>query len=599
MIAQLQAMQALTDTALSHLTLNDLLTEVLARLTTVMSIANVGIFLLEEDGRTLTLQAGCGLMEHEVGQVQAAVGLGFPGRIAASRAPLVVDKPSDADFAGAPSFVQERLHALAGVPLLVDEELEGQPTSQLVGMLLVGSDTPRHFTDGDVQLLQRAADRIALAIDRARLYSAEQEARQRAEVALARAQASEAEATARAEHMHTILETMTDGVAVYDSAGYLQRVNRAYRELRGMEQAPAGFETQPLREQTHLFRVRDAATGKLLPFEATPAGRALRGEVDRGSSRDVRVQAFDGREMEVSVSAAPLREPNGRIAGAVLVLRDLTEYKRMAREREEASASELAAREATRRMEAFVAVAAHDLRAPLTAVFGYLGLAQRQTERLATAVRETYPHLAARLDAVQDRLDDASEGAKRLARLLTLLFDAEAIRTGKLVLHRSPSDLTMLLCEYVEALRVAAPERTIRLRLPGHGAPISVEVDADCIGRVVTNFVTNALKYSPPEKPVDVSVTARRGQARVAVHDYGRGIAKAEQGRVWELFHRGAENTTQGTWPVGTLAGSLGLGLYICKAIIEAHGGRVGVESVVGKGSRFWFTLPLASPPAS
>ena len=102
--------------------------------------------------------------------------------------------------------------------------------------------------------------------------------------------------------------------------------------------------------------------------------------------------------------------------------------------------------------------------------------------------------------------------------------------------------------------------------------------------------MTNALKYSPPDRPVDVSVEARRGQARVAVRDAGRGIPKAERAQVWELFHQasGVATATQG----GTYRGSLGLGLYICKTIVEAHGGRVGVQSAVGKGSVFWFTLP-------
>jgi signal transduction histidine kinase len=110
--------------------------------------------------------------------------------------------------------------------------------------------------------------------------------------------------------------------------------------------------------------------------------------------------------------------------------------------------------------------------------------------------------------------------------------------------------------------------------------------DADRIGQVVANYVTNALKYSPPDQPVDVSVAVRRAQACVAVRDAGPGIPKADRAQVWELFQRGSGVTPQG--------GSLGLGLYISRAIVEAHGGQVGVKSAVGKGSTFWFTLPLS-----
>ncbi len=109
---------------------------------------------------------------------------------------------------------------------------------------------------------------------------------------------------------------------------------------------------------------------------------------------------------------------------------------------------------------------------------------------------------------------------------------------------------------------------------------------------MVTNYVTNALKYAPPDRPVDVSVAARGSRARVAVRDQGPGIPAAERARVWEVFHRVPGATVQGGTK-GGMKGSLGLGLHISKAIVTAHGGRVGVKSAVGEGSTFWFTLPL------
>src|SRR5262249_49399501 len=148
-------------------------------------------------------------------------------------------------------------------------------------------------------------------------------------------------------------------------------------------------------------------------------------------------------------------------------------------------------------------------------------------------------------------------------------------------------DLATLVREQVEALRVAAPGRTIRLRMPAGGGPILVDADADRIREVVANYVTNALKYSPPDRPVSVSVSleARSACARVAVHDEGPGIPKTERAHLGELFHR-----VPGVAPQGDVtSGSLGLGLYVSKAIIEAHRGRVGFKSTVGKGSTFWF----------
>ncbi len=111
---------------------------------------------------------------------------------------------------------------------------------------------------------------------------------------------------------------------------------------------------------------------------------------------------------------------------------------------------------------------------------------------------------------------------------------------------------------------------------------------------MLANYLTNALKYAPPERPIDVSVGVRRGLARVAVRDQGPGIPQAERARVWELFHQVPGAEAWGGTAGGVQRGSLGLGLYICKAIVETHGGRVGVESAVAEGSTFWFTLPLA-----
>ena len=198
---------------------------------------------------------------------------------------------------------------------------------------------------------------------------------------------------------------------------------------------------------------------------------------------------------------------------------------------------------------------------------------------------------------MRQRLEDANQGAQRLTRLLTLLFDTSAIRTDRLELHRKVYNLVALVREQVAGQRAAAPGCTIRLHPGAGGEPVLVEADADRLGQVVANYLTNALKYGPPDRRVEVSIDVSAdvsgmggGWARVAVHDAGPGIPEAERERVWELFHWAPGVETQGR----THSDSLGLGLYICKVIIEAHGGRVGVESTVGEGSTFWFTLPLA-----
>lgn len=115
--------------------------------------------------------------------------------------------------------------------------------------------------------------------------------------------------------------------------------------------------------------------------------------------------------------------------------------------------------------------------------------------------------------------------------------------------------------------------------------------DAQRLGQVVTNYVTNALKYSPADRPVTVGLDVEEGQARVWVRDEGPGLPAEEQERIWDRFHQARGIEVQSGSGVG-----LGLGLYICRSIIEQHQGHVGVQSTSGAGSTFWFTVPLARP---
>jgi signal transduction histidine kinase len=124
------------------------------------------------------------------------------------------------------------------------------------------------------------------------------------------------------------------------------------------------------------------------------------------------------------------------------------------------------------------------------------------------------------------------------------------------------------------------------LRLPADQT-VTVLADADRIGQVVTNYVTNAIKYSPADSPIEVGLDVGVARARVWVRDEGPGLPLEEQEHIWERFHRVKGIRAQSGTGVG-----LGLGLHICQTIIERHHGQVGVASAPGRGSTFWFTLP-------
>src|SRR6266567_2755356 len=154
-------------------------------------------------------------------------------------------------------------------------------------------------------------------------------------------------------------------------------------------------------------------------------------------------------------------------------------------------------------------------------------------------------------------------------------------------------ELSLAWCNLVEIVRETV---TNQQELPAQGLfeqelpvddLVAVIADADRIRQALTNYLTNALKFSPADQPIKIYLEVSDAEARVTVQDKGPGIPDSEQGRIWERFQQGQRQ------PVGS-GGGLGLGLYITRTIIHQHRGQVGVESHSGEGSTFWFTLPLA-----
>ena len=194
------------------------------------------------------------------------------------------------------------------------------------------------------------------------------------------------------------------------------------------------------------------------------------------------------------------------------------------------------------------------------------------------------------LSAVIVMLTRAQSATRRMTRLVNELLDVSRIQTGRMEARLELCDLLALTRAVIAEQRQTQPGRVIRLETACDAA--SVLADPDRISEVIDNYLSNALKYSPADSPIIVSLAACDDDvARVCVRDEGQGIAPETQARIWNVFERldsGGAQRAQGV--------NLGLGLHICKTIIALHGGEVGVESAVGAGSTFWFTLPLAAP---
>lgn len=260
------------------------------------------------------------------------------------------------------------------------------------------------------------------------------------------------------------------------------------------------------------------------------------------------------------------------------------ERERLLQERAEAHANELALRESNRRADEFLSIASHELRTPLTTINGNIQLAKRRVRTLTKD--EPQDSFDNKLDLVVELLGRAERQVRVQNRLVSDLLDVSRIQSNRLELRSDACDLATIVHECVEDQRSSNLSRTLTLTLPQGEVPILA--DPDRIAQVVTNYLTNALKYSAASMPVEVHFTVENGFARVAVRDRGPGLPPEEQERLWERFYR-----VPGVQALSGSGMGLGLGLYICRTIIERHQGQVGVQSAPGHGSTFWFTLPL------
>jgi signal transduction histidine kinase len=274
----------------------------------------------------------------------------------------------------------------------------------------------------------------------------------------------------------------------------------------------------------------------------------------------------------------------------VLIRHEMAWREKLASERAnlESRVQVLALLTLNQRLNEFVSIAGHELRTPLASALINIQLAERQAAKLAK--RSSTPNgEGGDVERLSRLLQSTERQLQRQRRLISDMLDLSRLQEGKLEVERHKVDLVALVQESVQEQRVLQPERTITLALPGHDTQLCVLADADRLSQVVTNLLSNALKYSPEQKPVAVSLELRNERARVGVHDEGVGLTAKQREHIWEQFYRAPGVEVQSGSAVG-----LGLGLYITREIVERHEGEVGIVSKRGKGSTFWFELPLA-----
>jgi PAS domain S-box-containing protein len=272
---------------------------------------------------------------------------------------------------------------------------------------------------------------------------------------------------------------------------------------------------------------------------------------------ELAIDRGDGRLRPLLASAAPILDQNGQVTAVVGAFRDITSLKEAARIKDE-----------------FVSVVSHELRSPLTPIRGYVQLVARELAREGNH------------DLQVKRLNSIDGHVVRLARLVDDLLDVSRLRAGSLEIRPLSSDLVELTRDVVQVR--SEGEETTRITFVPRRASITGDWDPDRIQQVIDNLVGNALKYSPSDGKVTVTVDVIDERAAISVADEGPGISLSDRQNVFGAFFR-TEDATSSQAP------GLGLGLYICRELVHAHDGAIEVLEAPGGGAEFRVLLPMTA----
>jgi signal transduction histidine kinase len=543
---RLRRLQQLTDAALANLRLDELLGTLLERAKEMLDADTAAVLLLEESTRELVARAAVGIEEEVERGIRIPLGRGFAGRIAAERRPVVLDDVDHADVLN-PILHEKGIKSMVGVPLAVG--------GKLIGVLHVGSLTPRVFGPDDVALLQLAGDRAAMGIENARLFASERDAR----IRLERLQAV-TDAALSQLGLEDLLAVLLPRIREILSAGTcaVLLVDERRREL--VARAAVGIEEE-VEQGVRIpigggFAGRVAAERRPVVLDHVDEAHVLNPIlIEKGIKSLLGVPLFV-REEVLGVLHVGTHVPRVFTRDDVELLQLVAERVALAIERarlyeEMVTLDQLKLN--------FVAIASHELRTPATAVYGVLATLVERGDSLPDDLRETL-------------LRVGFEQGERLRVLLEDLLDLSRLDAAAIDVAPRP----VVLHTLVEglALKAVPPGTVVEVDVAPDLAAVA---DPTVIDRVLSNLLINAVRHGKP--PITVSAERRDRYVRIAVEDCGQGVPPELRPRLFERFARGED-----------AAGS-GLGLAIARAYARAHGGDL-VYDPRDHGARFELLLP-------
>ncbi len=364
---------------------------------------------------------------------------------------------------------------------------------------------------------------------------------------LGRGDAGDPALRSEVEFLRSITANVSVGLVLLDEGSHPIFINPAAEALFGY--ALNEIRDVPLHESVHHHH----PDGRPFPIDECVIDGAFGTQSSLRQHRDVYVRK-DGTFFPVSCDVSPL-EIGGKRLGAVLEVGD-----RSAEAQAEGAKRDL------------VALIAHDLRTPLASVQGHVQLLRRRASRDS-----------GRDPSEVQSLESIAQGALRMNAMIQELLDASRLESGVVPLSRAPLEMSGLVALVVAEL--SPTEERERVTVGTSAPPVIAFVDKQRIERVIANLLSNALKYSPPHAPVRVDVRRSAGEAVVTVADRGPGIPSEQLPLLFQRFVRVERADPD--------PGGFGLGLFIARLIVEAHGGRIWAESQVGSGSTIGFAVPL------
>ncbi|MBV8191941.1 MAG: response regulator [Alphaproteobacteria bacterium] len=442
----------------------------------------------------------------------------------------------------------------------------GRLAKDELGRLGANFNTMAERIEAQDAALRAARDELELRVQERTAELVLANAKLEAEVA-ERARA-ETEARRSEQNLATTLNSIGDGVIATDTTGHVVRMNPVAEQLTGWSLADAAG--RPLVE---VFHIVNEETRQIVE---SPAERVLREGVVVGLANHTVLLSRNGSECPIADSGAPIRTPDGAMAGVVLVFRDQTEERTNERLRIRSvtlEAESLRAREASRLKSEFLANMSHELRTPLNAIIGFTQLIHDGD-------------VAPDAPQYKEFLGDILASARHLLQLINDVLDLSRVEAGKLRLNPEPVNLSDLVGEVVSILRTTAADKSIRVETALDKKLDDVVLDGARFKQVLYNYISNAIKFTPEGGRVAIRTQAQPDDTfRLEVEDTGIGIAAEDVDRLFIEFQQldvSAAKRQPGT----------GLGLALTKRLVEAQGGSVGVTSAPGRGSTFFAVFP-------